>query len=475
VAFELSQALQTRYKGTNLVRFVRYDPLRDSFWTVDWSEIAGVFNGLTEPESPPNRHVPGNAASRPAAEQFVRKLVYRLPGPLHIHVTDVLVAQRHALHAWGRFFGALARGVTHAPRWFAQWRNRGTSSAERPDVSDSPNLATGAAFATQVAPGDTLLTLGAFWSHPDYAALIEKHRKRLGLRYALVVYDIIPLRHPEWCDRSFVTFFRAFFDSVVPLCDTILAISRATAADVVDYARERDIRLSAPVVPIPMGSGFGVASLATMVPRTDQLPPAGGYALFVSTIEARKNHLLLFRVWQRLLEELPPDQVPALVFAGRVGRLVDDLMQQIANTNYLDGKLMVIENPSDSELVALYQGCRFTLFPSFHEGWGLPVTESLAFGKPCLIADRTSLPEAGGSLTRRFDPDNLHDAYAAIRAVIIDPDDLKRWAETVRREFRPVPWTESAEALFEALEGSGAANADAVHPGGMTTEIANTA
>jgi glycosyltransferase involved in cell wall biosynthesis len=394
---------------------------------------------------------------------------------MHVHATDALVAQRHALHAWGRFFGALARGVTGAPRWFAQRRERGTTNAEQTDVSDSPALASGAAFATQVAPGDTLLTLGAFWSHPDYAALIEKHRRRLGLRYALVVYDIIPLRHPEWCDRGFVRIFRTFFDSVVPLCDTILAISEATATDVTDYARERDIKLSAPVVPIPMGSGFGVASPATLVPRTGQLPPAGSYVLFVSTIEARKNHLLLFRVWLRLLEELPPDQVPALVFAGRVGRLVDDLMQQIANTNYLNGKLMVIESPGDSELVALYQGCRFTLFPSFHEGWGLPVTESLAFGKPCLIADRTSLPEAGGSLARRFDPDNLHDAYAVIRAVIVDPAGLERWAETVRREFNPVPWTESAEALFEALEGSGTANAGGVHPGVMSTEPANTA
>src|SRR5580658_4955287 len=185
VAFELSQALQTRYKGTNLVRFVRYDPLRNSFWAVDWSEIAGVFNGLTEPESPPKRHVPDDAAPRPSAEQFVRKLVYRFPGQLRVQVTDALVAQRHALHAWGKFFGTLARGFARAPRWFAQRRERRATSTEQRDVEDSPAPASGAAFTTQVAPGDTLLTLGAFWSHPDYAALIEKHRRRLGLRYAL--------------------------------------------------------------------------------------------------------------------------------------------------------------------------------------------------------------------------------------------------------------------------------------------------
>ena len=126
-------------------------------------------------------------------------------------------------------------------------------------------------------------------------------------------------------------------------------------------------------------------------------------------------------------------------------------MRQIENADHLDGKLVVMEDPSDAELAALYAGCRFTVFPSLYEGWGLPVTESLAFGKPCLIADRTSLPEAGGALARRFDPDNLHDALAVIREVILDPEGLDRWEAQVRREFRPMPWTASADALLTAL------------------------
>jgi glycosyltransferase involved in cell wall biosynthesis len=111
----------------------------------------------------------------------------------------------------------------------------------------------------------------------------------------------------------------------------------------------------------------------------------------------------------------------------------------------------VVDKPSDTEIAALYQGCLFTLYPSLYEGWGLPITESLAFGKPCLIADRTSLPEAGGSLVRQFDPENLNDAYAKIRGTIMDPEGLARWEEQVRREFRPVPWTASAEALLATL------------------------
>ncbi|MDT8349839.1 glycosyltransferase, partial [Roseomonas mucosa] len=93
--------------------------------------------------------------------------------------------------------------------------------------------------------------------------------------------------------------------------------------------------------------------------------------------------------------------------AGRVGWLVADLMQQLENAEWLGGKIRLVRDPSDEELLALYRGCRFTLFPSLFEGWGLPVSESLALGRPCIASNRTSLPEAGGALARYFDPDDL--------------------------------------------------------------------
>jgi len=450
VAFEISRSLHALRGATGTVRFVRHEPFRDSFRIVEWTEISELFRELTEAKPPPEKRPSGRIAPHSRVRQFVRELVYQLPESVRIQATEALVTQERAFRAWARLFGTSALGIIRAPLRLTRLSGRSAT----PNISDARP---GAAFADLVTPGDTVLILGGAWAHPNYAALIQRHRERNGLRFALIIYDIIPLRRPEWCDRGLVRLFRAFFDDVALRCDTILPISRATAADITAYARERNIILSGPIVPVPMGSGFSTAppatavSAAIQVPHTDRLPPAGSYALLVSTIEPRKNHILMFRVWRRLLEEVPREVVPTLVFAGRVGWMVEDLMRQIANSDDLDGKLLVVEDPGDAELAALYQGCLFTVFPSLYEGWGLPVTESLAFGKPCLIADRTSLPEAGGDLVRRFDPDNLNDAFAAIRAVILDPKDLARWEDQVRREFRPVPWSATAEALLAAL------------------------
>jgi len=303
-----------------------------------------------------------------------------------------------------------------------------------------------------VADGDWLLVLGSPWSSPDYAARVAHFCEQHGLRFALLVYDIIPLRRPEWVDFGLRSAFQDWFHAVVPLADAVMAISRATAQDVEQYAQETSLRLPGRIGTIPLGTGGGcpVAPL-----RTRRLPARRSFALIVSTIEIRKNHLLLFRIWRALTETMPLDEIPTLVFAGRVGWLVQDLMQQLKNTDWLNGKIMLVDSPSDAELETLYDDCLFTLYPSFYEGWGLPVTESLAHGAPCISSNRTSLPEAGGDLSVYFDPDRLEDAVRIVREVIEDPVALEAWRARVAAEFRPIAWTDSAQAIIEHLQKAG--------------------
>lgn len=459
LAFEIYRSLQAQHGSTGLVRFVRHDPHRDSFRDVAWSEVATLFNDLATSYKAPTTVLQG-IRPHPPARQTLRKLIYRLTPSLRVLAIEALTSQEQALHAWRRLAVVLAREMARVPQMLVRHLRRSRAPVATSETISGP----GNCYADHAIAGDVLLTLGAPWSHPDYAALIRSQRDHRGLRFALLVYDLIPLRHPEWCDRGLVRLFRSWFESILPLCDQVFAISQFTATDVAAYASERGIMLHRPVVPIPLGTGFGAKPAATLTPRTRRLPPTGSYALTVATIEARKNHLLLLRVWQRLLQALPRERVPTLVFAGRVGWLVDDLLRQIENTDHLGGKLALIENPTDDEVAALYRGCRFTLLASLYEGWGLPVTESLAFGKPCLIADRTSLPEAGGKLVRSFDPDNLHEAFAAIRAVIENPGELARWEAEIQAEFKPVPWSASVEALLAVLGHPLAASTDTNRP-----------
>jgi glycosyltransferase involved in cell wall biosynthesis len=108
----------------------------------------------------------------------------------------------------------------------------------------------------------------------------------------------------------------------------------------------------------------------------------------VSTIEIRKNHRLLVRVWQRLIARHGIEAVPALIFAGQIGWMVDDLLADLAASGHLARKTEHKPGLSDEGLDEAYRSCLFAVFPSLCEGWGLPIAESLAHGKFCVASNR---------------------------------------------------------------------------------------
>ncbi len=305
--------------------------------------------------------------------------------------------------------------------------------------------------ATGPQPGDLFLVLGAPWSVPGSADLLAALRAR-GVRTALLIHDLIPVRRPEWQSPARVERFRRWLEASLPQCDLLLTISRFTARDVESYAREHGIALAGPVRSIPAGASCPEPGQT----RPVGLPISGQYVLYVSTLEARKNHALAVKVWLKLMAEVRAGvraaaSVPQLVFAGRIGLGVADLLQQLENRSWLNGRIRLIRDPGDAEVHALYEGCLFTLFPSLFEGWGLPLGESLALGKPCLAASGTALPEAGGDLCRYFDPEDVGAAHRAVTALLDEPGSIAAWEEEVRRGFRPSGWEEAARAILHAF------------------------
>jgi glycosyltransferase involved in cell wall biosynthesis len=411
LSFELCRALYENYGQAGNIRLVRHSPTRKDFVETSWESLESLFNRLASSVTRPSW--------RGVLKARLRSVWRLLPKGLRLPMAKFLRRQAGALNA-------LIHQGKPEPIWDPQ-------------------------------AGDVLFIPGAAW-HPDYARMVRTARDIHGVQVAVLIHDIIAVRRPEWFERKHAEAFQIWIESMLPRCDKIFCNSCATANDVLDYARLRDLILPDTIHPIPIGTGFARSRTLDELPppveaaALSRLPAPGSSVLFVSTIEARKNHALLFRVWRNLLEQMPAEKVRTLVFAGSVGWLVQDLMQRLQNTNSLDGKIVLVAHPDDDELAALYRGCRFTLFPSLYEGWGLPVTESLAFGKPCVISNRTSLPEAGGSLARYFDPEDVGDALRVIRATIEDVDGLAAWGAQVAREFRPVPWENSAREVMRHLQ-----------------------
>jgi glycosyltransferase involved in cell wall biosynthesis len=427
VQHEIFRALAQLPEAAGRIGFVRHAPSRNALRGVSYAAVAALFDEQGTPARRPPRRVRSPVAPA-TGDGALRALAFRIPPRLREPLLQFYVNQRASLGA----LAALARAARPAARRMP------------PAAGDGEDN-----FARDAAAGDVLALLGAGWTQPGAVRLIENARRR-GLGVALLIYDLIPLARPEWCDRALVARFAAWIEGVLPLADRVLAVSAATAGDLERYAAARNIALPGPLRVVRLGAGFSPARPGAA--RAAHLPPPGSYVLCVGTISAHKNQALLFRVWRRLLEAMPPARVPRLVLAGRIGALVADLMQQLHNTGSLDGHVLLIEDPTDADLAQLYAGCLFTVFPSLYEGWGLPVTESLLFGRPCIAASATALPEAGGAFARYFDPDCATDAYRVIRAAIEDEAGLAAWGRRIAAECRPPTWEDAARGLLRAVD-----------------------
>jgi glycosyltransferase involved in cell wall biosynthesis len=277
---------------------------------------------------------------------------------------------------------------------------------------------------------------------------IAEAKQRYGVRFSILIYDLIPIEHESFVEQQHVIQFRDWLRDAIPVADVVLTISK--------YSRDALIRWAAAagrslprVEVVELGSGSSDRPMAGDIKATS-FPQR--FVLFVSTIEIRKNHRLLVRVWRRLLARHGADAVPVLIFAGQVGWMVDDLLEDLAAGDGLGGKIVLMQGLSEAELRQAYRACLFTVFPSLCEGWGLPVAESLVQGKFCVASNRTSIPEVGGDLIDYFDPSDDDDALAKIERLLLDPAYLAAREARLQAEYRPRTWEHCVQSLIGKLD-----------------------
>ncbi len=312
-------------------------------------------------------------------------------------------------------------------------------------------------FEQFVRPGDVIVSLGAGWGVPHYVKHIAEAKRRYGIKFSTLIHDLIPLEYESLVEQRHVVQFRNWLQEAIPVADVVLTTSKHSRNALIKLAGDAGWPLPRVEVVEP-GSGLN-NQLMSGDHGTINFPQR--YVLFVSTIEIRKNHRLLVRIWRRLIERRGADAVPTLIFAGQIGWLVDDLLAELSASDYLGGKIVLMAGLSDAELRQAYRSSLFTVFPSLCEGWGLPIAESLMHGKFCVASDRTSIPEVGGDLVDYFDPANEDDVLAKIERLLLDPGYLKAREARLQAEYRPRTWTDCVHALIGKLEQALSADADA--------------
>ena len=337
-----------------------------------------------------------------------------------------------------------AKPITFDPyqntwRYLQRWE-RATLAAEAPAASRGARWPLTARLSGRVrslvlakpsvGPADALIVPELF-SPAVARSLPSLFSQVTGGRVALF-HDAIALQMPAAAPAKTVTRFPSYLKELLQF-DGIAAISAASKESLLGYWRWLGVTNPPPVEAIALGTDR-LSVRGTAAPRSG--PPE---ILFVSSIEARKNHLALLKACEQLWDK-------GLVFKLRLIGLAHPVSGKAAleTIHRLKAKGRPIRYDgavSETILESAYTECAFTAYPSLVEGFGLPVIESVVRGRPCICLATGAIGEAakgGGCLTLpQVDEASL---AAAIEKLVGDPAYLERLAQEASMRTRQSDW-----------------------------------
>jgi len=302
--------------------------------------------------------------------------------------------------------------------------------------------------------GAVLVNLGASWPHLNYFLKLRNAKARSGIRYIPFVHDCVPVLMPQHCVDATVRTYIDWLIGVFFHADGYLVNSKSTGSDLTSMAELLGHRISPPEV-VPLDGRFsnddgpGRAKEGQTGHLTRRYRSIKPFVLFVSTFEPRKNHVLAFTLWLKLIEKRGLRRTPPLVCVGHRGWKTEAAMSLLRSNRTLQRRVHILNGIADADLAEFYRRSLFTLYPSVYEGWGLPVTEALCHGKVPLISAVSSLPEAGGCFAEYFNPDSPEDAFAKLERLIDDQEYRTSREALIKEKFSPRSWSAIADQVVE--------------------------
>jgi glycosyltransferase involved in cell wall biosynthesis len=264
-----------------------------------------------------------------------------------------------------------------------------------------------------------------------------------GNRVVAVGYDCIPVVSadlvPDYEPQRFCRYL-----TVLKYAQRIAAVSSSAAAEFTGFAAALPAQgLPGPAVAectLPAGPAAGPPD-----PAPDQASPP--LVVCVASLEPRKNHLGLLYAAERLWRDGHHFQLLLIAGSG----WGEEIPARIRHLQQAGRPLTVRNSPPDTEVAAAYQTARFSVLASLHEGYGLPVAESLAWGTPAITSNYGSTNEiaaAGGAIT--IDPRDDEALVEAMRRLLTD-DHLLATLRHQARARTPRSWEHYATELWDQL------------------------
>ena len=261
----------------------------------------------------------------------------------------------------------------------------------------------------------------------------------------VTIHDIIHLLYPGFLpSRSASLYAQRMFRHSVGRADRIIAVSRNTRSDVLDYFKTPQGKIE--VVYNGVEDRFRrLLSAEELRARLNDVGVQPPYILFVGNPKPHKNLDRVIKAYARARSRTGFD-APLVCVGARPGS--DFKLERRARQLGVGDHVRLIGHVPASALPALYQGASLFLYPTLYEGFGLPVVEAMASRVPVITSNTSSLVEIARSYAELVNPLEVNEIAKAIERCMADPDHARRLAERAVKRAADFRWKTAAESTL---------------------------
>ncbi|HXX62855.1 MAG TPA: glycosyltransferase family 1 protein [Bacteroidota bacterium] len=290
-----------------------------------------------------------------------------------------------------------------------------------------------------------LLPLILFTGRYDIFHSADPFSPPVGRQKLIVtVYDLLGLTHPQYFERSVVRRCR-HMAGWMQKADAIIVPSRFALHQCVSLGIKSESKIH--IVPPLLERQFSENPDSSDQSVVAELGLSHPYILFVGTIEPRKNIPGLIKAFELLGGHEDVD----LVLAGKLGWLSGDVIRQI-RLSPKASSIRWLEYVPESALGPLYRRALCFIYPSFAEGYGLPVAEAMACGTPVITSNSSALAEIGEGAVRLVSPESPEEISNAMRDLLHNAQDRASLREAGLRRALEIREASSARAVIRLYE-----------------------
>lgn len=257
-----------------------------------------------------------------------------------------------------------------------------------------------------------------------------------------VVHDLIPLLEPSFVSKSARKNFKKKIMKLINRADILMAVSEYTGNLLSSFFPSERIYV------LYEGCPENFRRLPEeAVEEFKKRNNLDDYILYVGVINARKNVHGLIKAFTMFQDKFK--NLKLVIISSYTGYGSENVMNLIDKNR---DNIIFIKNVNEPDLVYFYNAAKLFVFPSFAEGFGLPVLEAMACGTPVIASSTSAIPEVGGNAVEYVNPHDVEDIARKISEILSDEKRRGELSESGRRQASRFSWEKSARDLVNIWE-----------------------